>query len=76
MRQYKFHYLDHHGALMLTRSIYARDDVSAFAQARTLCLTHTIEVGRDERIVARFDKRSRWDWPRYQKRRVAILSPD
>jgi hypothetical protein len=75
MQQYKIRYLDSQDMVALTRTFYGQDDLAAFDEAKKLNATHTIELSRDDHMLARYERQSRKAWPRYVKRgRFAALS--
>jgi hypothetical protein len=74
MQQYRISYLDSRGIVALTRTFHGADDAAAFAVAKKLSSSHTIELSRDGHMLVRYQNRSRKPWHSHVKReRVAAL---
>ena len=75
MQQYRISYLDSRDIVALTRTFYSPDDLAAFEVAKKLTATHTIELSRDDHMLARYERQTRKTWPRRVKReRFVALS--
>lgn len=68
MQQYTISYLDSRDIVALTRTFYGEDDAAAFEMAKKLTSNHTIELSRDDHMLARYQRHRRKAWHSHVKR--------